>query len=162
VTDGERTDGNGPGAVVHVRVDHDALVRGRTEPGEVCEIPGVGPIPVATARRLAEDSILKVLLTDAVDVRAVAHAGRTVPAGLRTMLEERDRTCVVPGCPVDRELEIHHYRVNHADGGKLSGENCARVCGWHHYLATHHGYHLDHHDGRWQWLPPDETGPDPP
>jgi hypothetical protein len=153
---------SGPGAMVHVRVDHQALVRGHTQNGEVCEIPGVGPIPVATARRLATDAILKVLVTDAVDIRAVAHAGRSVPAGLRTLLEERDRTCVVPGCNVDRSLEIHHWRISHADGGPLSADNCARVCAWHHYLATHHGYHLDHHDGQWVWQAPDTAGPDPP
>jgi hypothetical protein len=152
----------GPGAVVHVRVDHDALVRGHTEPGEVCEIPGVGPIPVATAQRLADDAILKVLVTDGVDIRAVANAGRSVPGHLRTALQERDRACVVPGCPVDRGLEVHHYRVTHRDGGKLSMHNCARVCGWHHYLATHHGYRLDRADGVWQWMPPDDPGPDPP
>ena len=32
-----------PTSVIHVRVDHAALVRGRVEGGELCEIPGVGP-----------------------------------------------------------------------------------------------------------------------
>ena len=35
------------GSEVVVRIDHAALLRGRTEPGEVCEIVGSGPIPVA-------------------------------------------------------------------------------------------------------------------
>jgi uncharacterized protein DUF222 len=52
------TERSGPRALVHVRVDHAALVRGRTERGETCEIPGVGPIPVATARALSSDAIL--------------------------------------------------------------------------------------------------------
>ena len=38
-----------PNAVINIRVDIDALKRGHTEHGEVCEIAGVGPIPVATA-----------------------------------------------------------------------------------------------------------------
>src|ERR1019366_10764903 len=91
-------DDRGPSTMVHVRVDHAALQRGKVSPGEICEIPGVGPIPVEVARRLAADSILSVLITDGVDVTSVAHAGRTIPAGIRTALIERDPTCVVPGC----------------------------------------------------------------
>ena len=72
-------DGKGPSAVVHVRVDHAALVRGHVEDGEVCDIPGVGPIPVATARTLAADGVLKVLVTKGVDVVAVAHGGTDHP-----------------------------------------------------------------------------------
>src|SRR5205085_6364394 len=60
--------GSGPRAVVHVRVDHEALLRGHTEAGEVCEVPGVGPIPVATARAWAGDAVLKALVTNGVDV----------------------------------------------------------------------------------------------
>jgi hypothetical protein len=41
-----------PRAVVHLRVDLDALRRGSLARGEVCEIPGVGPVPVETARSL--------------------------------------------------------------------------------------------------------------
>src|SRR5438132_1416613 len=53
----------GPKVMVQVRVDHAAWVRGHTEAGEVCEIPEAGPIPVATARALASDSILSAVVT---------------------------------------------------------------------------------------------------
>ena len=46
-----RRSGGRPSAMVHVRVDHAALVRGHLESGEICEIPGIGPIPVEVARR---------------------------------------------------------------------------------------------------------------
>ena len=69
----------GPQAVVHVRVDHDAWVRGHTEAGEVCEIDGIGPIPVAVARRLGDDATLKVVLTDGVDVTGVCTWGGPCP-----------------------------------------------------------------------------------
>ena len=80
---GDRGRPVGPATMVHVRVDHQALRRGHIEPGEVCEIPGIGPIPVDVARRLAADSVLSVLVTDGIDVTAVAHAGRTIPAAFR-------------------------------------------------------------------------------
>lgn len=87
---------SGPRSMVHVRLDHSALVRGHVVQGETCEITGVGPIPVAAARALAADASLKVLVTKGADV-TVAHMGRTIPARVRTALEARDPTCVCPG-----------------------------------------------------------------
>ncbi|MGA2837907.1 MAG: DUF222 domain-containing protein [Acidimicrobiales bacterium] len=154
----------GPAAVVHVRVDHAALVRGHVEGSELCEIPGIGPVPVEVARRLAVDSILHVLVTDGVDVTAVARSGRTIPAALRRALVERDPECVVPGCDVRDNLEIDHVRP-YADGGETSLANLARLCHWHHYLKTHHGHLLDRGgtdvpggapgDG-WRWIAPED------
>ncbi len=151
-----------PSSVVHVRVDHAALLRGHVEGDELCEIPGVGPIPVEVARRLAVDSFLNVLVTDGVDVTTVARPGRTIPASLRRALEERDPECVVPGCDTGQRLEIDHL-VPFADGGETSLANLARLCHWHHYLKTHHGHQLRREDGadsaspgRWRWIAPDE------
>ena len=145
----------GPRAMVHVRVDHAALLRGHLQGDEVCEVPGVGPIPVATARAWACDAVLKALVTNGVDVVAVAHAGRTVTAAQRGALEERDPCCVVPGCGVSTGLEI-----DHVDGWALTRittlERLARLCRWHHYLKTHCGYRLDGRAGSWRLLPPDE------
>ena len=151
----------GPVATVHVRVDHAALVRGYVEPGELCEIPGVGPVPVEVARRLAVDSILSVLVTDGVNVTAVAHSGRTIPEALRRALVERDPVCVVPGCDTRNDLEIDHIRP-FAEGGPASLANLARLCHWHHYLKTHHGHLLergevDDPDGpAWRWIATDD------
>jgi len=151
----------GPVATVHVRVDHAALVRGHVEPGELCEINGVGPVPVDVARRLAVDSVLHVLVTDGVDVTSVAHAGRTIPVALRRALSERDPVCVVPGCDTREGLEIDHVRP-FAEGGPASMANLARLCHWHHYLKTHHGHRLERGDPdttdgpEWRWTAPDE------
>ncbi len=145
-----------PRTMVHVRVDHAALLRGHTEHGEVCEIPGIGPIPVSVARELAGDSILSVLVTNGVDVTTVAHAGRTIPASIRRALLERDPVCVVPGCEVSDGLEIDHV-VPFAEGGATSIGNLARLCHWHHYLKTHQRHRLERHGRRWVWSPPDAT-----
>ena len=151
-----------PATVVHVRVDHAALVRGHVEGDELCEIPGVGPIPVAVARRLAVDAYLHVLVTDGVDVTSVSRAGRTVPAALRRALAERDPVCVVPGCDTRVRLEIDHLRP-FAEGGEVSMANLVRLCHWHHYLKTHHGHRLEPEDDDpgapsgergWRWITP--------
>ncbi len=148
--------------MVHVRVDHAALVRGHLEGGEICEIPGLGPIPVEVARRLAVDSILSVLVTDGVDVSGVAHAGRTIPAAVRRALLERDTVCVVPGCDIGEGLEIDHVEP-FGEGGPTRLDNLARLCHWHHYLKTHQRHRLERTDGVWSWTPPDDaiTPPDP-
>jgi len=147
--------------MVHVRVDHDALVRGHLEGGEICEIPGIGPIPVDVARRLAVDSILSVLVTDGVDVTAVARAGRTIPASIRTALIERDPVCVVPGCGLREGLEIDHVEP-FAQGGPTRLGNLVRLCHWHHYLKTHQRHRLERSEEGWVWLGPGEATAVPP
>jgi hypothetical protein len=81
--------------MVHVWVDYDGLMRGSTAEGEHCEIPGLGPVPVAVARRPADGCILKFTVTKGVEITGVAHGGRTIPAHVRTALECRDPTCIV-------------------------------------------------------------------
>ncbi len=97
-----------PACSVVVRVDLAALLRGQAENGELCEIDNQGPIPVAMARDLANDSFLRLVFHRAGDIRAVSHLGRTINRCLRTALVHRDTTCVVPGCGVSFGLEVDH------------------------------------------------------
>lgn len=150
-----------------IRVDASALARGHVEDGELCHIPGVGPVPVATARRQLPDAFVKLLVTDGVDVRTVCHVGRTVPAHLQTALEERDPTCVVPGCDVAQGLENHHWGVPFAECGTATLGGLARVCSWHHDLLTYEGYTLVGGPGCWGMQEPADSasfgsGPSPP
>ena len=145
-------DGAGaPKAVVHVHVSQSALARGRTEAGETCRIPGVGPISVGAARRLAAGGSVKLLEMEGVDVQRVAHAGRTIPAALRSALEARDVACAVPGCNKRRDLEIDHI-LPVADGGETSLDNLVRLCRWHHAQKTHHGWRLEGPPDERRWV----------
>ncbi|MBJ7382789.1 MAG: HNH endonuclease, partial [Acidimicrobiia bacterium] len=153
-------------AVMHIRVDIDALKRGHTEHGEVCEIAGVGPIPVATATEYLGAAFLKLLVIDGIDIKTVAHMGRHIPAPLRTAVEERDRVCQVPTCDVTLGLEIDHIKP-FAEGGAASLDNLVRLCKRHHLQKTHDGYRLKRieaetaegesaREARWDWrAPPD-------
>jgi Domain of unknown function (DUF222) len=142
--------------VVHVRVDASALRRGYVEDGEVCEVPGVGPVPVSTVRGVLSEAFVKLLVTDGVDVLTVCHVGRGVPAHLRSALEERDPTCVVPGCDVAMGLEIDHWETAYADGGPTALANLARLCHFHHAMKTYRGFELGGGPGKWEWEPPPE------
>jgi uncharacterized protein DUF222 len=151
---------SGPEAMVHVWVDYEALLRGYVLSGERCEIPGLGPVPVALARRLAQDAILRILVTRGVDIVAVAHGGRTIPAHLRSALECRDPKCIVPHCEMRRGLQIDH-RVPWIEDGPASLDNLARLCRWHHYQKSHLGYTYRGGPGTWEWIPP-EVPTEPP
>jgi hypothetical protein len=140
-------------------VDYHALMRGHTVPGEQCEIPGIGPIPVTVARRLSEDAFLKVLVTKGVDVVAVAHGGRTIPAHLRSAVEIRDRKCIVPGCDVRRGLQIDHRNAfGRTQVTKL--DDLALLCRWHHHKKTFLGYTYRGGPGTWEWVPPENRDED--
>jgi hypothetical protein len=154
---GGKAGGNGggrPPTMLHLRVDLAALRRGNLEEGEVCEIPGVGPVPLATAVHEVGEAILKVIISDGVDVRTVTHGGRAVPARIRSALEDRDETCAVPGCDVRQGLEIDHYRIGFAQGGPTELWNLCRLCRWHHHLKTYCGYELSGDPGSWEWKAP--------
>ena len=153
-----------PNAVINIRVDLNALKRGHTENGEICEIAGVGPVPVATATEYLGEAFLKLLIVDGVDIKTVAHMGRHIPAPLRTAVEERDRVCQVPTCDMSVGLEIDHIKP-FAEGGPASLKNLVRLCKRHHLQKTHDGYRLmrreqearerdDEQVGAWEWRRP--------
>ena len=149
----------GPDTMIHVMVDYEALMRGHTVAGEKCEIPGIGPIPVTLARQMSEDAILKVLLTKGVDVRAVAHGGRNIPAHLRSAVEARDQKCIVPRCNNRRNTEIDHRNAfGRTRVTKL--EDLALLCRWHHYMKTFLGYTYSGGPGAWRWIPPENRDED--
>jgi hypothetical protein len=149
----------GPDHMVHVVVDHEALVRGHTVAGEQCEIPGFGPVPVTVARKMSQDAILKVILTRGVDVVGVAHGGRTIPAHLRSALEIRDPKCIVPRCDVRRNLQVDH-RDTWSRTRTTKLDDLARLCPWHHHQKTFLGYTYRGGPGTWQWIPPADRDQD--
>jgi Domain of unknown function (DUF222) len=148
-----------PACSVVVRVDHTAFRRGHTESGEVCEVAGVGPVPVSVARRLSDDAIIKALIVDGDDVRAVAHLGRTVSAKLRTAVAEMYRECVVEGCHVNRHLEIDH-NVPIAEGGPTALWNLNRLCPFHHEYKHTHNLRLEGEGTRKRFVPGCSPPPD--
>ena len=136
-----------------VHVDHEALLRGHALDGEMCEITGIGPVPVSLARALAQDCYLRVILTGTHDVTAIASQRRYIPAPLRAAIEARDQRCVVPGCHAGHHLEIDHTD-DFARGGPTALDNLARLCKYHHALKTHCGWTLAGPPGARRFEPP--------
>ncbi len=138
----QRSNGNRAPATVVAHVDHEAFTRGWTEPGETCEIVGIGPVPVFVVRKLASDAILKALITDGTDIRSVSHLGRTIPARLRTAIGALYPECVIAGCHVDRHLELDH-NTPVCEGGRTELENLAPLCHFHHDDKTIHDLRVE-------------------
>jgi hypothetical protein len=136
-------------------VDLSALRRGRTEPGELCEIAGVGPVPVEVAREVFGDALLRIVIRNGVDIRTVVHTGRVASAVQETAVLVRDGgRCVRPRC----DLPISE--IDHCAGFTVTGQttldDLAGLCGHDHDLKTRGGHtYRRERDGRVTWRRPD-------
>ncbi len=119
-----------------IRIDIGPLLRGDVRPGEVCEIAGVGPIDVETARKLMSNAVLDFVISDGIDIRTVAHAGRKATRHQLAALLSRDYVCEIEGCETRERLEIDHIDP-YADTKRTSVETLGYKCPHCHDLKTH-------------------------
>ena len=138
-----------------IRVDHTALRRGSVEGGEVCEIVGLGPIPVPVARELLGDAILKVVITQGVDVANVTHLGRSATVAQQVALWWKSAACTVSGCTRTRQLQNDH-RYEWANTKRTRLDELDPLCKHHHDLKTRHNWALVEGDGPRPMVPPDD------
>jgi hypothetical protein len=147
--------------VTRIRVGLGRLLGTEASLGEeLCEIPGVGPVPVAHAREVLPHGLLELVITDGVDVQTVVSTTRHIPNALKIALEERDQRCRVEGC--DRtHLEGHHI-IDFAAEQLTTYQRIGGVCDLHHDLLTYRGYTIRvNPDGSWTLLPPHEADDEP-
>jgi hypothetical protein len=137
-----------------VRVDLEALLRGNVGDGELCEINGIGPIPIERARELLGESVLKLILTKGVDVANVTHLGRGPNAAQRVALLWRSPRCSVEGC--DRIHTENDHRVPYAQTLHTRLDELDPLCGHHHDLKTHEGWALVTGKGRRAFVAPED------
>jgi hypothetical protein len=137
-----------------VRVDLEALQRGEVADGELCEISGIGPIPVSTARSLLGESILKLVITKGVDVLHVTHLGRGPTAAQLVALLWANQACIVEGC--DRTHREVDHRDDWADTHHTRLDELDLPCDDHHDLKTYHGWALVEGVGKRPMVPPDD------
>jgi len=128
-------DGKSVNVTLHIVADLGALVRGGTADGEVCEIPGVGPVDVNWVKTFLGSAFLTLVIKKGKDIRTVAHLGRHVPAEVQTALLVSGRECDVDGCNSRGYLERDHVH-DHAKGGPTSFANLGWLCYLHHRLKS--------------------------
>jgi hypothetical protein len=152
------TKGSGGDPLCVVLVDAEALQRGTTVAGEICEIDGVGPISVDAATELLYDGAAQFMVRQAKQICAVTSRSRNVAQRLAMTLVARDRRCAVPGCPNSEHLQADHRLVDFAQGGLTELVNLARLCPSHHDMKTYGGWTLQGEPSKWEWIAP----PNPP
>jgi hypothetical protein len=147
-----------PRAKLLVRVDFDALLRGRPIDGEVCEIAGYGPVPVTAVREMlaAGDAFLAALVTKGEQVVGVAHLGRRANALQASALEWINPTCAADGCTRAIRLEIDHRRP-WATAKVTLTDLLDRLCEHDHDLKTRQGWALVEGSGKRPFVPPTDA-----
>jgi hypothetical protein len=141
-----------PNYTALLRLDLTALTRGHVEDGELCEISGIGPIPVSVARRLLGDSVLHLVLTKGVDVANITHLGRGPNAVQRLALLWEEPGCTALGCAstlVEADHRIDWAQTHHTRLGETD-----LFCDHHHDLKTNHGWALVDGQGKRPMVPP--------
>lgn len=99
---------------------------------------GRGSIPRRIAERFTCDGIIQPVHEDRHGRPvSVGREQRIVPMRTRRLIEDRDRGCVVPGCPAVRFVEIHHVDF-WSRGGGTDYESNVSLCPAHHD-ALHRG-----------------------
>jgi hypothetical protein len=140
-----------------LRIDFEALIRGHVTADETCEIAGLGPISVETARELLGESILKLVITKGVDVLNVTHLGRGPNTAQKIALLWQQPICVRERCGRRARLEHDHgYGVEWAKTKHTRVDETERLCHADHFLKTVHGWALVEGTGTRPMVPPDD------
>ncbi len=137
-----------------LRVDLTALIAGHTNPGETCEIAGLGPIAVSAARELLPDSILKLVITRGTDVINVTHLGRGPTTAQQVALLWSQPRCSVQGCNRHQHTQWDH-RTPWATQRETHLNNIDGLCHYHHQQKTLHNWALEPGTGPRQFHPPE-------
>ncbi len=144
-----------------VLVDGIALKRGWAAPGETCEIPGIGPIPVTWIRRLLPQLHAELLIHDSVDIRAYATTTRHRTRPVDLAVRVRDRCCTVPHC--HHEMSELDHIVDYAEVHETSVDAIHGMCNRDHDDKTYRGATFRRTESHWQHWPagtdPDSTPP---
>lgn len=152
---------------INLRADRAAWLRGWTVGGEVCEIDGIGPVPVTVAQKLLEDDVVNQIAMEGDDVVSLVSHSRYIPANVRRAVIARDPMCVFPGCYRRDDLQFHHWTEDFSKSRRTSLQDACRCCSFHHDLITRGLATLTGGPGKWEVdlnIRPkrDRSGADPP
>ena len=140
---------------IMIRVDLDTLLRGRPLDGELCEIAGVGPIPVSAVKDIlaSDNPFLIAIITRGRDIVGVAHKGRQPTAHQRSALDFIHPTCAAAGCNTRVGLDYDH-REDWAKTKYTLYDQLDRLCRHCHGLKTQRNWALVPGRGKRDLVPP--------
>lgn len=147
--------GRSPQVRLILRADVSAVRRGATEPGELCDVAGLGPIPVADLLEFLPQAAIDLVVTNGVDAFNVTHLGRRASARQQVVLDLLNIGCTRHGCNATTHLQVDH-RVDWAKIKVTELANLDWLCAHDHRLKTHDGWQLEPGTGKRPMLPPAE------
>jgi hypothetical protein len=140
-----------------LRIDLEALTRGHVESGETCEIAGLGPISVETAREMLGESIMKLVITKGLDVQNVTHLGRGPNTAQKIALLWQQPVCMREGCNHTARLEYNHaYNAQYRETKHTRVDETEPLCDPDHDLQTYEGWSLVEGTGKRPMVPPED------
>ena len=137
-----------------LRLDLEALWRGHVEGDELCEITGLGPVPVAAAKALLSDAVLKLIITNGVDVLNVTSLTRGPTQAMRYASLWTSPFCTVEGCHRTRLEHDHRWGAEYKDTRHTRLDELDATCPHHHELHTSLGWALVRGTGKRPMVPP--------
>jgi hypothetical protein len=137
-----------------LQLPYELFMNGAIDGEEMCEIVGLGPVPVRVARELLGESILKLVITKGVDVANVVHLGRGPTMAQRVALLWSKPKCANAACS-SMFVQIDHREPWVVTKHTLLSE-LDPLCPHDHKLKTNHGWSLVAGKGRRAFVPPDD------
>ncbi|MFL6206935.1 MAG: DUF222 domain-containing protein, partial [Acidimicrobiales bacterium] len=123
-----------------LRLDVEALWRGYVEGDELCEIAGLGPIPIEIAKTLLSDAVLKLVITRGVDVLNVTSLTRGPTQAMQYARLWTSPMCTVEDCTRTRVEHDHRWGAEYKDTRHTRLDELDGLCGHHHDLHTRDGW----------------------
>ncbi len=124
---------------------------------DIARLPHMGPLSIATARRIACDCHLTPIVMDDGVPLNLGRTSRTVSKKQRRALIARDHGCAFPGCGAPpAHCEGHHVK-HWADGGPTDLDNLVLLCRYHHTLLHHSHWDVKIGADRHPWFTPPST-----
>ena len=122
-------------------MSHGVAKRGWKDvtPGEVCKIPGIGPVSPKVAREIARDAFLTGVVYDGKDLRQMRRWTRNTPVEVLLALELGDPPAFdgirCSACGYRFGMQIDHTEP-HVAHGPASTDNLQPLCWSCHQAKT--------------------------
>jgi hypothetical protein len=139
-----------------LRLDIEALWRGHVEGDELCEVAGLGPIPVGVAKALLGDAVLKLVITKGVDVLNLTSLTRGPSQAMKYARLWTSPFCTVEGCSRTRIEHDHRWGAEYKDTRHTRYDELDGLCHTHHDLRTRLGWALVKGTGKRPIVDPDD------
>lgn len=140
--------GKGPRPHINLVVSLEALTEQHLQWDQLCDVQGVGPVPMKRIKELLNDAYINLVVTGAPSEVSDKYRPN---AAMKRHLDANGRVCTLLGCDGHVGLDRDHNQELR-DNGETSVENLDDLCGGHHRNKTKYRMKLVGPRGRKQFV----------